>query len=242
MQLLKGKRAIVTGATTGIGKEIAKVFIEQGAEVIVIGTNTDRGARVEAELGAKFYQLDVSDHSAVKEVFGSILEKWGGVDILVNCAGITRDKLLMKMSEEDWDRVLDVNLKSCYNCCSALVRSMVKARSGRIINISSVIGLTGNAGQVNYSASKFGMNGFTKSLAIEVAARGITVNSIAPGFIETDMTDKLSEKQREEIIKKIPMSRLGSPRDIANTTLFLGSDLSGYLSGQVITVDGGMLA
>jgi 3-oxoacyl-[acyl-carrier protein] reductase len=177
----------------------------------------------------------------VSETVEKLIQDWGKIDILVNNAGITRDNLLMKMSEEDWDLVMDVNLKSVYNTCKALCRPMMKARNGAIINISSVIGLTGNAGQINYAASKAGMIGFTKSLAKELASRGVRANCIAPGYIETQMTDGLPAPVKEAIITKIPMSRIGQPRDIAHAALFLASDLSSYMTGQILTVDGGMV-
>jgi 3-oxoacyl-[acyl-carrier protein] reductase len=186
--------------------------------------------------------VNVADHVQVIEAIEDIHKSWTQLDVVVNCAGITRDNFLMKMSEKDWDDVLDVNLKSAYNVCHAVIKPMLKARSGKIINITSVIGLTGNAGQVNYSASKFGLVGFTRSLAIEVAKRGICVNCIAPGFIDTEMTQALTEAQKEEILKKVPMQKLGKPEDIAEAAVFLASSMSNYVTGQVVTVDGGMLA
>ena len=185
--------------------------------------------------------LNIADTKSVEIFIQKLLESWGKLDILINNAGITRDGLLMKMKEEDWNTVIDVNLKSVYNTCQALIRPMIKAKSGKIINISSVVGLTGNAGQVNYAASKSGMIGFTKALAQEVATRGICVNCIAPGFIETRMTGVLTEAQKEGILKKIPMGKLGIPQDVAKAALFLASDLSDYITGQVLTVDGGMV-
>ena len=250
MQLLKGKKALITGGTAGIGKEIALSFARQGAHVTIFGTNETRAAEVVQELNAarvdadqQFFSdlVNVSDKASVEASIQKLLTSWGSVDILVNNAGITKDGLLMKMSEQDWDDVLDINLKSVYNLCQALVRSMLKARSGKIINVSSVVGLTGNAGQVNYAASKSGMIGFTKALAQELATRGICVNCIAPGFIQTKMTDVLTEAQKEAIVKKIPMGRLGAPEDIANAAIFLASPLSNYITGQVLTVDGGMV-
>ncbi len=250
MQPLIGKSALITGATSGIGREIAKVFAEHGASIIVLGTNGVRGDAVLAELEAKrvapsqkFMKelLDVADKKAVDEVCSKVLSLIGNIDILVNNAGITRDALLMKMKEEDWDSVIDTNLKSVFNFCQALVRPMLKAKKGKIINISSVVGLTGNAGQVNYAASKAGMIGLTKALALELATRGICVNCIAPGFIQTAMTDVLNESQREWIAQKIPMGRLGTPTDIANAALFLAGPDSDYMTGQVLTVDGGMV-
>lgn len=248
LNLLDGKKAIVTGATAGIGKEIALKLAEHGAYVAVIGTNEARGQAVIKEINEKFgenkaffYSVDVANFEASKEVVSQVLARFGTVDILVNNAGITRDQLLMKMSEEDWDKVLDVNLKSCYNFCNALVRPMMKARSGKIINISSVIGLMGNAGQVNYAASKAGMIGFSKALAKELAPRNISVNCIAPGFIETAMTDELTEEQKKAILTEIPLGKMGKAEDIANTVLFIASPLAEYITGQVIVVDGGMV-
>ncbi|HSW86464.1 MAG TPA: 3-oxoacyl-ACP reductase FabG [Rhabdochlamydiaceae bacterium] len=250
MQLLKNKKALITGGTAGIGKEIALSFAKQGAHVAIFGTSEERARQVVEEMqqlkaneDQQFYFniVDVANKKAVHEAIESLLGIWGQIDILVNNAGITRDNLLMKMSEEDWDQVIQVNLKSVYNTCQALVRPMLKAKSGKIINISSVIGLTGNAGQVNYAASKSGIIGFTKSLAQELASRNIAVNCIAPGFIQTRMTDVLSDVQKEGIIKKIPMGKIGCPEDIANAAVFLASHLSNYITGQVLTVDGGMV-
>lgn len=250
MQLLKDKKTLVTGGTAGIGKDIALTFAKQGAHVTIFGTNAERAAEVVKELQSVRVNPDqqfssevvnVSDKASVDAAIQKLLGTWRTVDVLVNNAGITRDGLLMKMSEQDWDDVIDTNLKSAYNLCSALVRTMLKARSGKIINVSSVVGLTGNAGQVNYAASKSGMIGFTKALAQELATRGICVNCIAPGFIQTKMTDVLTESQKEAILKKIPMGRLGSTEDIANAAVFLASPLSNYITGQVLTVDGGMV-
>ncbi len=246
--LLKGKKAIVTGATAGIGRAIALKLAEHGADVAVIGTNEERGKEVVDEIRTKhagsnsvFYKVDVGNHEASKEVVKEILALFGQVDILVNNAGITRDQLLMKMSEEDWDKVLEVNLKSCYNFCYALVRPMMKARQGKIINISSVVGLIGNAGQVNYAASKAAIIGFTKALAKELAPRQISVNCIAPGFIETPMTDALTEEQKKATLAAIPFGKMGQPADIANAVLFIASPLAEYITGQVVVVDGGMV-
>jgi len=249
-QMLKGKAAIVTGGTAGIGKAIAALFVEQGAHVAIFGTNKERAEQTAAELEKakgdpqqkiRSFLLDISKTKEVEETIGKLIEEWGKVDILVNNAGITRDNLLMRMSEEDWDRVVEVNLKSVYNTCRVLCRPMMKARAGSIINITSVIGLTGNAGQVNYAASKSGMIGFTKSLAKELASRGIRANCIAPGYIETQMTDVLAPQIKEQILTKVPLSRIGQPRDVAHAALYLASDLSNYVTGQVIAVDGGMV-
>ncbi len=253
MKLLKDKIALVTGGTAGIGKAIAAAFAKQGASVIIFGTNADRAAQVVREMEAAadpiqepgqkfgFKLLDISDKKAVDLAISETITSFGSIDILVNNAGITCDGLLMKMSEDDWDRVIAVNLKSVYNTCQALVRPMLKARRGKIINISSVVGLMGNAGQTNYAASKAGMIGMTKSLAKEVASRGICVNCIAPGFIQTSMTDALTDAQKEVIFKQIPMGRLGLADEIAQAAVFLASSMSDYLTGQTLTVDGGMV-
>lgn len=250
MQLLKAKKAIVTGGTAGIGKEIALMFAKQGADVAIFGTNEERakevvqeleGARTSLEQRFASFIVNVGEKASVEGAIQELLATWGQIDILVNNAGITRDGLLMRMTEQDWDTVIDVNLKSIYNTCQTLVRPMIKAKGGKIINISSVVGLTGNAGQANYAASKSGMIGFTKALAQELATRNICVNCIAPGFIQTRMTSALTEGQKEGILKKIPMGRMGDPLDIANAAVFLASDLSGYITGQVLTVDGGMV-
>lgn len=250
MQLLKDKKALITGGTAGIGKEIALCYARQGASVAICGTNLERAQTVLDELKqAQVFPdqmfeviiVDVANKQSVDEALQKLIASWGSIDILVNNAGITRDGLLMRMSEEDWDVVIDTNLKSVYNTCQALVRPMIKAKKGKIINITSVVGLTGNAGQVNYAASKSGMVGLTKSLAQELATRGICVNCIAPGFIQTRMTDVLTDSQKEGILKKIPMGKMGSPQDTANAAVFLASHLSDYMTGQVLTVDGGMV-
>jgi 3-oxoacyl-[acyl-carrier protein] reductase len=250
MQLLKKKNALITGGTAGIGKAIALLYAQNGADVALFGTNQARADLVLQELEdgrcneeQKFevHLVDVSKTKEVELAIVKILNGWGKIDILVNNAGITRDQLLIRMSEEDWDAVLDVNLKSVYNTCRVLARSMMKAKSGSIINISSVIGLTGNAGQVNYAASKAGMIGLTKSLAKELASRHVRANCIAPGYIETQMTENLSEQVKEQVLAKIPMGRIGSPQEVAQAALYLASDLSSYVTGQVITVDGGMV-
>ncbi len=248
--LLKGKKALVTGGTAGIGKAIASIYAEQGADVAIFGTNQERAEQAVKEIEAlraspeqkvTYALVNVSNSKEVEESVDKLLKEWGHIDILVNNAGITRDGLLARMSEEDWDLVVDVNLKSVYNLCRAFARPMMKARSGTIINISSVIGLTGNAGQINYAASKSGMIGFTKSLAKELASRNVRANCLAPGYIETQMTSGLSDQVKESILSKIPMSRIGMPRDIAHAALFLASDLASYITGQVLTVDGGMV-
>lgn len=246
-ELLKDKIALITGGTAGIGKAIAQKFVSESAQVIICGTSQERGQDAVEEIKSSFadaqisfLQLDVSNHSAVLEAMKNVLKEHGRVDILVNNAGITKDQLLMKMSESDWDDVMSVNVKSCYNTCHALVRSMMKERKGKIINIGSVVGLLGNPAQANYAASKAAMVGMTKSLAKELAPRGIHVNCIAPGFIVTSMTEVLTEAQKESLQGKIPLARFGNPEEIANAALFLASDLSSYITGQVLTVDGGM--
>jgi 3-oxoacyl-[acyl-carrier protein] reductase len=250
MQLLKGKKALITGGTAGIGKAIAILFAEQGADVAIFGTNAERAgaalkeieaARIDPNQKTAAHLVDVSKTAEVDSTLETLLKEWENFDVLINNAGITRDGLLIRMKEEDWDTVMQVNLKSVYNTCRTLSRVMMKRRAGSIINISSVIGLTGNAGQVNYAASKAGMIGFTKSLAKELASRNVRVNCIAPGYIETQMTETLSDTVKEAVLAKIPMSRIGHPRDIAHAALFLASDLSSYLTGQVLTVDGGMV-
>lgn len=247
-KLLSGKAAVVTGGTRGIGKAIALQFVKQGAAIALFGTNPEKGNLAQEELRALaqegqkilFYQVDVADTAAVEKAVGQVYTDFGTIDILVNNAGITRDNLLMRLSEADWEAVLNTNLKSVFNTCRAVVRPMMKARCGKIINVTSVVGLVGNAGQTNYAASKAGMVGFTKSLAKELGSRGICVNCIAPGFIETDMTGALNEKQREAILTQVPLQKMGEPQDIANAALYLASSLANYVTGQVLTVDGGM--
>ena len=251
MTLLKGKKALITGGTSGLGKQIALSFAAQGAHVAVFGTNIQRAKDVAEKIQEKrsssdqkvwFETVDVSKKDQVNEAVARLSEAWGSIDILVNCAGVTRDKLFMRMAEDDWDHVINTNLKSVYNLCHAFVKPMMKARSGKIINISSVIGLTGNPGQVNYAASKLGMVGLTGSLAKELGPRNICVNCIAPGFFKTPMTDKLTDDQKQGILSRVPMGRLGDPKEVADAAVFLASDMSSYITGQVLTVDGGMLA
>jgi 3-oxoacyl-[acyl-carrier protein] reductase len=246
--LLEGKTAIITGGNAGIGKAIAERFAKEGANIIILATNQERGEAtvlhlqsLNPSIKAKFFKVNVSLTKEVDATVADILKEFPSIDILINNAGIVRDTLLMKMSEDDWDTVLNVNLKSVYNTCHALVRNFIKARKGKIINITSVVGLTGNAGQANYAASKSGMIGFTKSLAKELATRGINVNCIAPGFIETEMTDALNDEQKKAILSQVPMNRLGSSDEIASAALFLASDLANYITGQTLTVDGGMV-
>lgn len=244
--MLTDKIAIVTGASRGIGREVAKTLAEKGAAVIVNYNGSAARAEevvkeIEAAGGrAEAVQCNVSDFAKAGEFMDYVVKKYGRVDILVNNAGITRDNLLMKMSEEDFDAVIDTNLKGAFNCIKHLSRQMLKQKSGRIINMASVTGVTGNAGQSNYGASKAGLIGMTKCVAREMASRGITCNAVAPGFIVTEMTDVLSDTIKENITAQIPMKRFGSTRDIANTVAFLASEEAGYITGQVICVDGGM--
>jgi len=246
--LLKGQTAIVTGGTAGIGAAIAKEFAGQGAYVAIFGTNQARGDQVVSEMislpgcaGAAFYPVNVASYQEVELAIKKIQDERGNIDILVNNAGITRDQLLMKMTEEDWDQVMDVNVKSCYNTCRVLVRAFLRAKKGKIINVSSVVGLTGNAGQVNYAASKAAIIGLTKALAKEVASRNIQVNCIAPGFITTPMTETLTDEQKKATLEQIPMGRMGTPEEIAKTALYLACAWSDYMTGQVMVVDGGMV-
>ncbi|MBW1296113.1 3-oxoacyl-[acyl-carrier-protein] reductase [Aquimarina litoralis] len=247
MNLLQGKTAIITGATRGIGKGIAQVFAKQGANVaFTYSSSIDAAKDLEKELNdlgiqAKAYQSNAASFEQSESLVKDVLETFGSIDILVNNAGITKDNLLMRMSEEDFDKVIEVNLKSVFNMTKAVQRTMLKQRKGSIINMSSVVGVKGNAGQANYAASKAGIIGFSKSVALELGSRNIRSNVIAPGFIETEMTGKLDEKVVDEWRKAIPLKRGGSPEDIANACLFLASDLSAYVTGQVLNVDGGML-
>lgn len=246
MDLIKGKVALVTGAARGIGRMIAIRFAEEGADVAFTDLARDENMNsLEKELAAlgikgKGYVSDASDYGQTHQVVDQIVEDFGKVDILVNNAGITRDTLLMRMDEEMWDLVIKVNLKSVFNFTKAVQKYMLKARNGSIINMSSVVGVNGNAGQANYSASKAGILGFTKSVAKELGSRNVRCNAIAPGFIITDMTDKLPDNVKDEWIKTIPLKRGGVPEDVANVSLFLASDLSSYMTGQVLQVCGGM--
>ncbi len=241
-----GKVALVTGAGQSIGREIALALGGAGADVVVADVNVETAERTAAEisaLGARSagMAVDVSDWDAVVGAVGGTLERFGSLDILVNNAGITRDGLLVRMSAEDWDRVMDVNLKGAFNFCKAVAKPMMKKRWGRVVNVSSVIGVIGNAGQANYAASKAGLIGLTKSMAKELAARGVTVNAVAPGFIETPMTEVLSEKSRNEMLGLIPLGRLGTTADVADVVSFLASEGARYITGQVLHVDGGMV-
>jgi 3-oxoacyl-[acyl-carrier protein] reductase len=248
MQRLTGRTAVVTGAGRGIGKAIAERFAAEGAKVAVI-SRTEANSNTAAEAinaahpgSAKGYAVDVADAAKVMELGKQVLADFGaGVDIIVNNAGVTRDGLALRMSEEDWDTVLDTNLKGAFNVVKAFQRSILKSKNGRIINVASVIGLIGNAGQCNYAASKAGLIGFSKSLAREFAGRAITVNAIAPGFIVTDMTNELNEAQKEGVLKQIPLGVFGDAGDIANVSAVLASDEARYLTGQVLAVDGGMV-
>lgn len=239
---LTGKTALVTGASGGIGADIARALHQAGATVALSGTRTEPLETLAADLGDRAHVLpcNLSDPEAVEGLVKRAVEVMGSVDILVNNAGITRDGLVMRMSDEDWQSVIDVNLTATFRLCRAAIRGMMKARWGRIVNISSVVGTTGNAGQVNYAASKAGMVGLSKSLAAEVASRGITVNCVAPGFIETAMTDKLNEAQREGILKAVPAGRMGRPDEIAAAVLYLASVEAGYVTGATLHVNGGM--
>ena len=246
MSLFADKVAVVTGAGRGIGRAVALAYARMGADVACVSRTEENSAKVAAEveaLGRRAWPLavDVSDTAAVDAAAKEILELAGRMDILVNNAGVTRDNLLMRMSEEEWDTVLNINLKGAFNFTRALTRPFIKQRSGRIINIASVIGLIGNAGQSNYAASKAALIGFTKSIARELASRGITANAIAPGFIETDMTAVLDDKAREEVLGRVPLGRFGSSEDIAHAAVFLAMETTGYVTGQVLTVDGGMV-
>jgi len=246
MSVLANQVAVVTGAGRGIGRAIALKFAGAGADVVCVSRTAENSEKVANEirgLGRKAWAhaVDVSDPNAVAAAGEKIMGETARIDVLVNNAGVTRDGLLMRMSEEDWDVVLNTNLRGAFSFTKAFSRAFLKQRSGRIINISSVIGLIGNAGQVNYAASKAALIGFTKSVARELASRGITANAIAPGFIETDMTAVLDEKMRQELVKKIPLNRLGKAEDIAEAALFLASPAGAYITGQVLTVDGGMV-
>ncbi len=244
---LSGKTAIVTGGSRGIGRAIALKLAELGANIVVnYSSSPDKANEVIKEIeaiGVKAMAIkaDVSKNNEVEEFISAVEEKFSTIDILVNNAGITKDTLLMKMKEDDWDKVISINLKGTFNCTKAVIKKMMKQRRGKIVNIASVIGLIGNAGQANYAASKAGIIGFTKSVAKEVGSRGINVNAVAPGFIQTDMTDILSDEVKESISKNIPFKELGSPEDVANAVAFLCMNESKYITGQVLNVDGGMV-
>lgn len=247
MKLLEGKTAIITGATRGIGHGIALLFAQQGANVVFTYVSSEEKARaLEAELAAfgvkaKGYKSDAADFKAAEELVNAVVAEFGTVDVLVNNAGITRDTLLMRMSEQQWDEVINANLKSVFNLTKAAQKPMLKQRKGSIINMSSVVGVRGNAGQANYAASKAGIIGFSKSVALELGSRNIRCNVVAPGFIETEMTGALDQKVVEQWREGIPLKRGGTPEDVANATLFFASDMSAYVTGQVLNVCGGML-
>ncbi len=246
MDRFKDKIVVVTGAGRGIGLAVAEAFAEEGARVAVLSRNEQSCGKAAAGINkahpdaARAYAVDVADYEGVQEIGKRVLDEFGGVNILVNNAGVTRDGLLLRMKPEDWDAVLDTNLKGAFNMVKAFQRSLMKAEDPRIVNISSVIGLIGNAGQANYAASKAGLIGFTKSVARELAGRKVTCNAIAPGFIRTDMTDALGEKMQGEILKMIPLHDMGGPEEIAALALFLAGPAGRYITGQVIAIDGGM--
>lgn len=247
MKLLENKTAIITGATRGIGRGIALEFAKQGANVaFTYNSSVDAATALENELknlgvNAKGYQSNAAEFDAAQALAADVLKEFGTIDILINNAGITKDNLLMRISEDDFDKVIEVNLKSVFNLTKAVIRPMMKQRAGSIINMSSVVGLKGNAGQANYAASKAGILGFSKSVALELGSRNIRSNVVAPGFIETEMTAKLDEKVVEGWRNEIPLKRGGTPEDIANACVFLASDMSAYITGQTLSVDGGML-
>ena len=243
----ENQAAVVTGAGRGIGHAIAMRLASEGARVAAVSRTEANAKKIADEINAtradaaRAYAVDVSDHAAVQKVGAQILEDFGKIDILVNNAGVTRDRLAMRMSVEDWDTVINTNLRGAFNFTQSIIRAMIKQRSGRIINITSVIGLIGNAGQTNYAASKAGLIGFTKSLARELASRNITVNAIAPGYVPTDMTNALSNEIQKSLQEKIPLKRVGSPEDIAAAAVFLASAEAAYITGQVLCVDGGIV-
>ena len=247
MQLVQGKVVLVTGASRGIGRAIANQFAQAGANVaFTYLSSVEKGEALVKELEAygvkaKGYRSDASMFDAAEELVNSVIEDFGQIDVLINNAGITRDGLLMRMTEEQWDEVIRVNLKSVFNLTKAVIKPMMKAKSGSIVNMTSIVGVKGNAGQANYAASKAGIIGFTKSVALELGSRNIRCNAIAPGFIETEMTGELNEATVEEWKKSIPLKRGGEAAEVANVCLFLGSDLSSYVTGQTIQVDGGLL-
>ena len=239
---LEGKKALITGASGGIGKEIAKVLIEHNAEVCVSGRNHEELNALKNSLGKKCHVVtcDLSKKDEIIELIKKADEFMGHIDILVNNAGITKDNIFLRMSENEWEDVLNVNLNSTFNILKLITKGMVKRKYGRIINISSVVGVTGGAGQVNYSASKAGLIGLTKSLSQEIATRNITVNCIAPGFIETPMTEKLDDKRKDAILNSIPMNRIGKPKDLSSAIIFLASQESSYITGQTLHINGGL--
>ncbi|MEZ9523122.1 3-oxoacyl-ACP reductase FabG [Enterovibrio norvegicus] len=239
---LNGKIALVTGASRGIGRAIAEILVERGATVVGTATSESGAASISDYLGenGKGYALNVTSSESIEGVLKAIKEEFGDIDILVNNAGITRDNLLMRMKEDEWQDIMDTNLTSIFRMSKAVLRAMMKKRNGRIINVGSVVGTMGNAGQANYAAAKAGVVGFTKSMAREVASRGITVNTVAPGFIETDMTKALNDDQRAATLAQVPAGRLGDPREIAATVAFLASTDAAYITGETLHVNGGM--
>jgi len=242
---LQGKVALITGGARGIGRSIALRLAQDGVRIAIGDLIEEEGLRTQKELEeakteAMFVSLNVTGESSAKDAIAQITDRWGSIDILVNNAGITRDKLLLRLGEQDWDAVLNVNLKGAYVCSRAVLSTMLRQRWGRIVNTSSVVGLVGNPGQTNYAASKAGLIGFTKALAREVAARNITVNAVAPGYINTQMVQALSEELQQAVLKQIPVSRFGTPEDVANVVAFLCSEESSYITGHVINVDGGL--
>ena len=243
---LENKVAVVTGSSRGIGKAIAQGLFNNGCKIALISRKSEDLLKAKSDIGGdtgniNVYPCDISDFDEVQNVFKKIIEDFGTIYILVNNAGLTKDNLLLRIKEQDWDMVLDVNLKGCFNTVKAVTKPMIRNKTGRIINISSVIGQIGNAGQVNYAASKAGILGLTKSLAKELGSRNITVNAVAPGYIETDMTDNLSEDVKNELYQNIPLNRLGSTEDVTDLVLFLTSEKASYITGQVMNVDGGMV-
>ncbi len=240
----KDKIVIVTGAVSGIGKEIAVMFGEHGAKLVICDISEEikntKSELLQSGTYCESFQMDVTNYSQIENMVNIVLDKLDRVDILINNAGIIRDNLLLRMKEEDWDKVLSINLKGTFLCTKAVSKPMIRQRSGKIVNISSIIGLIGNAGQTNYSASKAGIIGFTKSCAKELATRNINVNAIAPGYIDTKMTKELNSEVKEKILSQIPLARFGKPKDVAEVALFLASALADYITGQVIVVDGGM--
>ena len=243
---LTDKVAIVTGASRGIGEAIAKQLSSCGAKIILIARNSDQLVAVEETIIlkggiAESMVGDVSNLNSFSEIVANTIDKWGRIDILVNNAGIARDNIIMRMKEDDWDSVMNINLKGCFNGIKSVARPMIKNKAGRIINITSVIGQIGNAGQSNYAASKAGIMGLTKSMAKELGSRNITVNAVAPGYITTDMTNELNDEVKEQMKSSIPLGRLGTPDDVANLVCFLASDEAGYITGQTFNVDGGMV-